>query len=199
MSAPPTRTLLFGLTDTGQAEEAAAVGVDGVVLDLRPDAPAGLDPERAVAVAAALPPLVSIWALVPAHGAVTPRHAGAVVELGNTPPAGAARVIARVPMEIGVVERLEHACDALWVRPRPAGSATASRYDFRTLERWARRHRLVLEVPEGAPGVEVAVRLARPYALVLAEGVWFRPGIVDIEEVERALGVVARLNRRAVG
>lgn len=56
---------------------------------------------------------------------------------------------------------------------------------------------MMLEIPDGAAGVETVIRLGRPYAVVLAEAVWFRPGIIDLDQLERALSVVARLNKNA--
>jgi hypothetical protein len=87
--------------------------------------------------------------------------------------------------------------EAVWVPPRAGADSTAAGFDFARLERLSHRRRLILEVPDGAAGVESAVRLAHPYAVLFGEAVWYRPGIIDLDRLEAALAVVARLNKGA--
>lgn len=201
MTSLPVRILLYGVVDPGQAAEAAALGVDAVVVDLGPGSPAEVSVERARAIADALPPFTQAWARLPGPASPPSGYDGIVVDARDdlAPPSARTRWVARLPGDESVLAGLAATPAALWVRPRVGGTSSATRHDYRVVERWARRHRIVLEIPEGAAGVEIAVRLGRPYAVLLGEGVWFRPGIVDLQAVESAVGVVARLNRRCFG
>jgi len=193
----PARTVLDGVSDPGQAAEAAALGVDGMVLRLGEQGPVGIDAQTARAIAAAVPPLVDLWCL-PAPGSEAPALADAVVTSARTPrPPQARRHIVRVAHERLDVEAIPQAADAVWVRPRASRSGAATAFDFHLLERASRSLRLVLEIPDGAAGVETAMRLGRPFALLFAEAVWRHPGIIDLDRLEAALAVTARLNKAA--
>jgi hypothetical protein len=194
----PVRAVLFGVTDPGQAAEAEALGIDAVVVALGGDEPVLVDPERANAIAAQLGPFTARLALVDGGaGALPPGYGGVVTEAGTELPPEAGVNVLRTRQERPAVDPLTAPADALWVRPAAGGSGSATRFDFRQLERWSRRHRLVVEIPDGAAGVEVVVRLARPHAVLFGSGVWFGPGLVDLDRLEQALGVLARLNKAA--
>lgn len=123
------------------------------------------------------------------HGAVTPA--------GVHCPARAGIHVVRVDPGVPLDLPFEPTARALWIPPRPSGSSSATRFDFAAISRLSTKIAPILEVPDGADGVETAIRLGRPYAVVFADAVWFRPGIVDLDALERALGVVARLNKSA--
>jgi len=193
---PRVRCALFGLTDPGQAIEAGLLGIDAAVVAVGEDGPPFVRAGVAREIARRLPPLTGRFALLAPGQRRPPGFGGTVVDLPRASAAASGVTLVRVDHDRADPERIPAHADGVWVRPAPRGSATATRFDFRRLERVARRFPLLLEVPDGAAGVEVAIRLARPHAVLLGEAVWFRPGIVDLEALERALAVVHRLNRR---
>jgi hypothetical protein len=194
----PVRAILHGLTDPSQAVEAAALGLDAAVVSL---AGAGepeleLDPGAASRVAAALPPLAARVAQLGPGGALPAAFGVAVTAAAAPRPAGALVHLARLTWE--EFEAGPHpSADGLWVRPRQGAGFAATGFDWDRVAAVAERVPLVLELPDGAAGVETAVRLGRPYALAFAQAVWFRPGIVDLDRLECALAAVARLNKAA--
>ena len=194
----PVRSILHGLTDPSQAVEAAALGLDAAVVALagsgEPDLE--LDPPAAARVAAALPPLVARAAQLGPRAALPPGFGVAVTSAAAPRPAGAAVHLVRLGWEEFRDGPLP-AADGIWVRPRPGSGSTATAFDWDRVEGAAERFRVVLELPDGAEGVETAVRLGHPYAVVFARAVWFRPGIVDLDRLEAALAAVARLNHAA--
>ncbi|MDQ7005958.1 MAG: hypothetical protein Q9Q40_01875 [Acidobacteriota bacterium] len=193
----PTRTVVDGVSDPGQAAEAAALGVDGMVLRVGEPGPVGIDARTAQAIAAAVPPLVDLWCL-PASGVEAPGLADAVVTAARTrPPLQARRHIVRVAHDQLDATAIPETADAVWVQPRATRSGAATAFDFRRLERASRSLRLVLEIPDGAAGVETAMRLGRPFALLFADAVWRHPGIIDLDRLEAAMAVTARLNKAA--
>ncbi|MBP7148421.1 MAG: hypothetical protein KBD01_12820 [Acidobacteria bacterium] len=194
----PVKVILHGLTDPAQAREAGALGIDAASVVLGDGGLPAVPPERAVAVAAALPPLTARLALVAPGGALPAGFTGAVTGLDDERPEGAAVHIVRVPHTPVDPERIPADIDAVWLAPRP-GTGSATGFDFTRIGRLATWFRVVLEVPDGAAGVEAAIRLGRPYAVVLGEAVWYQPGIVDLDRLEKALAVVARLNKLAFG
>jgi hypothetical protein len=123
------------------------------------------------------------------HGAVTAPEAPI--------PAGAGLRIVRIDAGFSEFDPLPDDARAAWVPPRAEGTSSATRFDFARIERLSRRVRPILEIPDGAGGVETAIRLGRPYAVLFADAVWYRPGIIDLDGLEKALGVVARLNKGA--
>jgi len=194
----PVRSLLHGLTDPSQAAEAAALGLDGAVVSLagagEPDLE--LDLAAAARVAAALPPLAARVAQLP-PGAVLPSPFGVALTAAGAPrPPGAPVHLVRVRWEEFEAGRIPTA-EGLWIRPRAGADATVTAFDWNRVAAAAGRFRLVLEIPDGADGVETAVRLGRPYAVAFARAVWFRPGIIDLDRLESALAAVARLNKAA--
>jgi len=192
----PVRAVVYGVTDPGQALEAAMLGADGIAVAIGEAGPLEVPAGRAQEVVRGLPPLVARLAVLHGGEAMPPGFGVAVVPRGAAVPPGAATTIVRCDRQEGPAPTLPDGATALWVEPRERGSSTATRFDFRLLERWARRAPLMLEVPEGAPGVEIALRLARPAAVILGEGVWLGPGIIDFERLEAALEVVDRVSRR---
>lgn len=189
------RTLVFGVTDPAQALEAGHLGVDAVVVAVGSSHPAGVKPGRASEIARALPPLAVRLAWLEPGASLPTGFTGAVTATGRRRPRHAGVLIA-----VAGQPELEAAAppsdaDAVWVRPAAEGTSSATRFDYRLLENLGRRYRLILEIPDGAAGVETAIRLGRPYGVVFADSVWFRPGIIDVDELERALSVVSRLNR----
>jgi len=194
----PVRSLLHGLTDPSQAVEAAALGLDGAVVSLagagEPDLE--LDPAAAARVAAALPPLAARVAQLAPGIALPPPFGVALTSAGAPRPPGAAAHLVRLHWEEFEAGRVP-AADGLWLRPRAGAGAAATAFDWGRVAAASERFRLVLEIPDGADGVETAVRLGRPYAVAFARAVWFRPGIIDLDRLESALAAVARLNKAA--
>lgn len=189
------RVLVDGIADPGQAVEAAELGVDGVVVRVGEGDLPWVGVEAAQVIARAVPPLTFRFAWCQGGIAMPEGFVGAVVEPEDERVPGAAVHLVRVPQIDAAIESVRVAPDAIWVSPSRGRFADSGVLDLPLIERWSRRHRLAIEVADGAGGVEVAMRIARPYALVLGEGVWFRPGIVDMEKLERAMQVVGRVSR----
>ena len=193
----PAKTIVLGLTDPRQALEVGLLGVDAVVVQVGGAGPCALEPVAATAVATVLPPLAIRLAWLPAGGELPPGFHGAVTAPEAPVPVGAGLRIVRIDAEFTEFDPLPDDARAAWVPPRVAGTSSATRFDFARIERLSRRVRPILEIPDGAGGVETAIRLGRPYAVLFADAVWFRPGIIDLDRLEKALGVVARLNKGA--
>lgn len=204
------RVIVHGIADPGQAVEAAELGVDAIVVAVGEGAGAGagagawpgagpqrVDPERAAAIARAVPPLVVRLAWCEAGLALPPGYHGAVVGCDDDPVPGAVSHVLRVTRDDPPSGDARVDANAVWIAPASAAGRGGSPgvLDFALIERWARRRHVMLEVADGASGVEVAMRLARPYAIVLGEGVWFQPGIVDMEKLESAMAVISRVSR----
>ncbi len=194
----PVRSLVYGVTDPEQAAEAARLGVGGVILHVGEGDPPRLSAERAAEVAAALPPLVLRLAVVDPGRSLPPGFAGAVTNPVQARPAGAGVRVVRLAHGRADPDQVPADAEAAWVRPRPRGSASATRYDWERLGRLGLLLPLLLEVPDGAGGVEPVVRLGRPHGVVFADAVRFGPGVVDLDALERCLAVVARLNKLAL-
>jgi hypothetical protein len=193
----PVKTLVLGVTEARQAAEVGRLGVDGVVFAVGGALPCALTPPAAVDIAAALPPLTSRLALLPS-GAPPPAGFWITVTAAVHPrPRAATTWIVRASPEGFDPARIPAGADGVWIQPAGAGTSSATRFDFPRIVEAGRTHRVILEVPDGAEGVETAIRLGFPYAVLFGEAVWFRPGIVDLDRLERALAVVARLNKNA--
>ncbi len=196
----PVKTLLHGLADPSQAVEAAVLGIDGVVVALEGSGSEAreLDASTASRLAGALPPLAARFAWVGDKAALPAAFPGAVTDVGVSRPEGACAHIVRLGHE-----QLEDAglppADGIWIRPRDGVRETALGFHWERVARLALHHRVLLEIPDGAEGVETAIRLGSPYAVVLARAVWYRPGIIDLDRLEAALSAVARLNKSALG
>jgi hypothetical protein len=195
----PVRALLHGVTDASQIEEACQLGLDGIVVDLRPEAgSAGVPQDDAGRLAQHVAPLTARLALLPDGAALPDGWSGAVTGPEGIRPAGAPLHVVRAPQDGLSPAGIPGDADLVWLRPRAGRGGAGSAFDFDLVERLGRRLPLLLEVPDGAAGVEVAIRLGRPLGVVLGEGVWVQPGIVDLDRLEAALGVVARLNKAAL-
>ncbi len=193
----PVKTLVLGVTDARQAADVGRLGVDGVVFAVGGSTSFALGPDAVLDVAAALPPLTARLALLPSGVASPAGFWGAVTAAVHPRPPGAAAWIIRTAPEGFDPARIPAGADGVWIQPGAGGTSSATRYDFPFLAAAGRALRLILEVPDGAAGVETAIRLARPYGVLFADAVWFRPGIIDLDQLERALSVVARLNKSA--
>jgi hypothetical protein len=194
----PVRSVLHGLTDPSQAVEAAALGLDAAVIALAGSGEPDLELDLAAAarVAAALPPLAARVAQLAPGAALPPPFGVALTAAGAPRPPGAAAHLVRLCWEEFEAGRIP-AADGLWLRPRAGADAAATGFEWSRVAAASERFRVVLEIPDGADGVETAVRLGRPYAVAFAGAVWFRPGIVDLDRLESALAAVARLNKAA--
>ncbi len=193
----PVKTILVGLTDPAQAVEVARLGPDAIVLEIGEDGPTAICGERADEVISAFGPLTTVFAALQ-PGRTPPKGCrGIVAALADDAPEPGLAQMVWVPHVLAIPERIPSDVDLLWVRPRKRGSSTATRFDYRRIERLSRRFRVALEVDEGAAGVETAIRLGSPYGLVFAHGVWYRPGFIDTDRLEQALAVVARVNKQA--
>lgn len=191
----PVKSLLLGLTDPGQAAEAGRLGIDGAVIQIEGEGPLALAAEDAAAVADALPPLAARLAWTPNPGSIPPGFTGIIQSRTTAAVRSTLRRVFRLEHDEADPAEVPEGVAALWVRPRPEGSSAVVRFDFQILEHLACRHPLILEIPDGASGIEAVVRIARPYAVLLGEAVWFRPGIIDLDRLEKALMVIARLNK----
>lgn len=186
------KTLVHGLTDPRQALEAGALGVDGVVVQVGGEGPLAVDAERAQSIAAALPPLVARLAIVAAGVPLPCGYSIAVTVFEDERPADAGSHIAIVPPEIETIEFVPGDLDGLWIVSRRNHPMP---HDITRVERFARKARVLLEAPDCSTGLEAALRLTQPYAVVLGEAIWFAPGICDMDKLEAAIAVVARVNK----
>jgi hypothetical protein len=195
----PIRVVLYGVTAGSQIEEACQLGVDGIAVDVGPEARgAVVSPELAVELARHVAPLTTRLAAVPDGERLPAGWHGAITDLGGARPEGAALHVVRVDQDGLAPSRIPAGADLVWLRPRRDRTGSGSAFDFSLAERLARRYPLLLEVPDGAAGVEVAFRLGGPLGVVLGEAVWLQPGIVDLNRLEAAVGVVARLNKSSL-
>lgn len=200
----PVRTVLWGLADPRQALEAGLMGLDAavVLVGSGPGEDEGedafVDAETAAQVARALPPLTTRLAWLTPGTELPPGFGGVVTRCEVPRVAGALVRIVRAEDDRIEPGRIPADADAVWVPPGP-GASTTTRFDFDRLA-WLGQHvRTVVEVPAVDDGLETVVRLGRPYAVLFGAAVRFRPGIVDLDELERALASVARLNKAAFG
>ncbi|UCF68699.1 MAG: hypothetical protein JSV80_05270 [Acidobacteriota bacterium] len=192
------KTLLYGLTDAGQGIEAAMLPLDGFVVEVGDGEPPCVAHELAERIARALPPLTARWARLARGSRLPAGYSGACTPPEADRPTGAAVHVACIDQDGLDPETIPADVDAVWLRPRSSGSSSATRFDFALVQKLSHLHRVILEVPDGAAGVEVAIRLGRPYAVLFADAVWFRPGIVDLDLLEQSLAVVQRLNKRSL-
>jgi hypothetical protein len=195
----PIRAVLHGATDGSQIEEACRLGVDAVAIEVgTEDRGSAVSPEAAVRLARHVAPLTARLAALPQGAPLPEGWQGVVTGPDTGPPEGAGLHVVRLGVEALSGGALPGQPDLVWLRPRRDRTGAGSAFDFARVERLARRYPLLLEIPDGAAGVEVAVRLGHPLGVVLGEAVWLQPGIVDLNRLEAALGVVARLNRAAL-
>ncbi len=187
----PVKALVFGLSDPRQALEAGRLGIDGAIVAVGDGAPPCVSAAQAALVARQLPPLAARLALL-APGAPVPEGFTGTAGTPDAPRGAGIRVVRQ---ELAAAPPGD--ADAVWITP-PAGAAPAT-WDFGAVERLGRVLPVLLEVHETGAALETAIRLARPYALVLGSAVWFQPGFVDIDRLEDALRVVAKLNKIALG
>lgn len=181
-----TRVVVYGLSDPRQAREAGLLGVDGVIVRVGFGGPGSVDAEGARELSLALPPLVARWAWLAPGVGLPIGYSGAVTALHEDRPAGCGVHVAVVPPEVSDVEQIPHDLDAVWV---PPGMVPL---DPAWVARLARRFRVMLEVMGGGDAAEAVVRTHRPYAVLLGEGVWFAPGICDMDLMEEAIRGVGR-------
>ena len=200
-----TRVKICGITRPEHARAAAGAGADAIGLMFYEPSPRYVTRDRARAVCAALPPLVSI---VGVFVNPAPREVEAVVEglpvdllqfHGEEPPelcAGAGRPYVkavRVRTRDDVVAAARYADarallldahhDALW-------GGTGRRFDWNVVPGDA-GHPIVLAgglTPENVAG---AIRLVRPFAVDVSGGVESAPGEKDPARMERFMKEVA--------
>ena len=200
-----TRVKICGITRPEHARAAAGAGADAIGLMFYEPSPRFVTRDRARAVCAALPPLVSI---VGVFVNPAPREVEAVVEglpvdllqfHGEEPPelcAGAGRPYVkavRVRTRDDVVAAARYADarallldahhDALW-------GGTGRRFDWNVVPGDA-GHPIVLAgglTPENVAG---AIRLVRPFAVDVSGGVESAPGEKDPARMERFMKEVA--------
>lgn len=110
-------------------------------------------------------------------------------------PEGALVRVVRLSSGLAGQGAIPNDAEAVWVPAPGAGASSLTRRDYPDLGDFSRRQRLILELPDPLDGLEIAVRLARPYAVLFGQGVWFRPGIVDLDRLEDALAALAALNQ----
>ena len=196
----PVRTVVYGLADPVQAREVGLLGVDAAIIAIGDEHPAGVDPQRAAEVAAALPPLTVKLVYLGEDTRMPRGFNGSVSEPSRDRPADSPTHLVRLRhSEAGAGFLGVAGVDAVWLRPSGDGSSSATRFDFDMISRLSIRYPTILEIPDGAAGIEPAVRLGRPYGVLLGEAAWFRPGILDLDQIESALAVTARLNKMLTG
>lgn len=202
----PVKSLVYGVTDPNQALEVGLLGIDGVVVrigparDLDDEAPIALEATDAARLVAQLPPLAARLALVePAS-----EHASTVLPVGFSGsvaarhcarPRGSAAHVVRLDHDELELDYLPEDADAIWIRPRLDVKSSATAFDYEEVKRWSKRTRVILEIPDGPAGVETAMRLGRPYAVLFGAGVSFKPGLIELDRLEDSMAVVARVNR----
>jgi hypothetical protein len=187
-----TRLLVHGLTDPRQALEASLLDIDGIVVRLGTGGPTCSTIELAEQIRAAVGPLLSAWAIV-GSGARWPRgFSTAVTRWHEERPTPAAAHVAFVPSEVESLDAVPVDLDALWLLPDEQGTLP---YRQDRVARFARDCRIVIQAPDHDSGLEALVRLIRPDAVILAEPIWYQPGIVDMDRLEAATRAVARANK----
>ena len=192
------RVKICGVTSLEDARLAVDAGAFAVGFNFHPASPRRIDPTRARAIGAELPPeVMRVGVFVDRERTAVEEIAGqaALTALqfhGNETPAfcqdwslpviKATRVRTRADVE----RLLEYPVELVMVDAYVEGvhGGTGARFDWSLLEGFDRT-RLVLAGGLTPENVAVAVRTVRPYAVDVASGVESGPGIKDPEKVKR--------------
>lgn len=193
------RVKVCGMTRSEDVAAAAELGVDAVGFVFYPKSPRNLDIERAQALAAAIPPFVTVTALfLDPEAALVHEVMGRVrIELlqfhGVEPPefcrSFGRPYIKAVPMgspvDLHEYARRHNQAAALLLDSHAAGQkgGTGKSFDWSAIEK-----------PDGLPlilagglkpeNVGAAVRQVRPYGVDVSSGVESAPGIKDREKIK---------------
>ena len=200
------RVKICGVTDAAGVEAAVAAGADAVGFVLA-DSPRRIEIERALDLAAAVPPFVARVAVLRCPDARTIRGVAAAlgpdwIQAETTPEVESALACSGpLPRGAGLL-RVVHDGDELLARlpPRapallleaPGRGGRGVAPDWGRAATLARRVRLILAGGLTPENVAAAIRRVRPYGVDVASAVESSPGIKDRARVERFLGAVRR-------
>ena len=201
-----TRVKICGLTAAEDAAAAVAAGADALGFVFVPGTPRCISPERAAAIIAALPPLVSAVGvfvdqpLDEVAAIATACRLQAVQLHGNEPPAYCRRlsvpvikaIRVRGPESLAALEGYPARAFLLdaFVEGQPGGTGATFPW---ALAREATRHgRIILSGGLRPETVAEAVRTIRPFGVDVSSGVERRPGLKDHEKVREFIVAVRR-------
>ena len=201
-----TRVKICGLTAAEDAAAAVEAGADALGFVFVPGTPRCISPERAAAIIAALPPLVSAVGVfvdqpLDEVAAITTACRLQAVQLhGNEPPAYCRRlsvpvikaIRVRGPESLAALEGYPAQAFLLdaFVEGQPGGTGATFPW---ALAREATRHgRIILSGGLRPETVAEAVRTIRPFGVDVSSGVERRPGLKDHEKVREFIVAVRR-------
>jgi phosphoribosylanthranilate isomerase len=200
------RVKICGVRRVEDAQLACELGADAIGLVFWPDSPRFIDPYRARAIVAALPPFVSpvgVFVDQPSDyvsGVAGLVKLGAVQLHGNEAPAtyarSAHRVIKAVTLQNGVDSMAgvpEHVTVLLDEHDPIQRGGTGRTIDWSLAATAARSRRVILSGGLTPENVAEAVARVRPYAVDVSSGVESKPGVKDPDKLRRFFEAVANL------
>lgn len=199
------RVKICGVTDRAGIEAAIAAGADAVGFVLA-ESPRRVGWERALGLAALVPPLVSRVAVLRQPGAATVRDVAAAlaphwIQAETTPEVEAALAAGALPGGASLLRVLHDGDDLLERFPQDAGTVllegpgrggSGVLPDWRRAALLARRVRLILAGGLTPDNVAAAIETVRPFGVDVASGVESSPGIKDPVRVARFVAAVRR-------
>lgn len=195
---------ICGITRAEDAQAAVELGAAAIGFVFWPGSPRFIDPFRARAIAATLPPFVTAvgvfvnQSVAEVNGVSSLVPLGAVQLHGDEPPSFAARV--RRPV-VKAISRFDDATAAAWPSrvtlladahdPGRRGG-TGVKADWGAAAALARSRRVILAGGLAPDNIADAIEAVRPFGIDVSSGVEVRPGIKDRARLEALFGAVAR-------
>lgn len=196
---------ICGITRQQDAEAAVSLGADALGFVFWPESRRFIDPHRARAIVATLPPFVTAVGvfvnqpLAYVRGVAALARLGAVQLHGDETPDFAAGVHRPILKAIAIGEACAQSPDEWPARvtllidacdpARHGGTGRTS--DWKAASAVAARRRVILAGGLTAENVGEALRLVRPYGIDVSSGVESRPGVKDVARLERLFQAIA--------
>lgn len=214
MTPHRTRIKICGIRDESMARVAAGAGADAIGLVFHPESPRAVDAEQARAIAAVVPPFVTVVGLFVNHDAQAVRDVLARVPLGmlqfhgdepaefcgqfGLPWMRAVRVAAGV--DLLEWQRRYSRAAALLLDAQVAGQhgGTGVAFDWSLVPPSLARS-VVLSGGLDAGNVGRAIRALRPWAVDVSSGVEVQRGVKDAARIEEFMRSVKDADARAGG
>jgi phosphoribosylanthranilate isomerase len=200
------RVKICGVRRVEDAQLACELGADAIGLVFWPDSPRFIDPYRARAIVAALPPFVSpvgVFVDQPSDyvsGVAGLVRLGAVQLHGNEPAATYAKSVHRVIKAVTLpngVESLaavpDHVTVLLDAHDPIQRGGTGRTIDWSLAATVARSRRVILSGGLTPENVAEAIARVRPYAVDVSSGVESKPGVKDPDKLRCFFEAVANL------
>lgn len=203
----PTRVKICGITRVEDALLAAELRAFAVGFVFWPGSPRFIDPYRARAIAAALPPDVTTVGVFVDQPADYVKSVGGLVPLGVVQLHGSesiddfAQVRCRLIRAVGLaddfdassIDRMPSRVTVLLDAHDPiCRGGTGRTVDWAVAAGIARRRRTILSGGLTADNVRAAVDVVRPYAIDVSSGVESAPGVKDAAKLRALFAALAR-------